>query len=142
MACRCSEIRKCAQDIALLSGDIASKLKNAQDSNNTAVTIPAALVNSLSEAVSIDNMARISQSFASMRKQQESLMDDLIAKRADEFAKVDNRMTRLEGEDRRFHEMQARLQLEAEKEAQRRAQLEAEKEAQRQAQRTGSPARC
>lgn len=107
MACRCNEISKCERDISVLTGEIARKLNSVQTSNNNAMRKISPLINSLSEAISINNMAKIEQRFSSISKKQDGFVETLQSKRTDELRKVRTRLRRYEDEDRSYHEKEA-----------------------------------
>ena len=105
MACRCNEISRCEQDIALLSGEVAQKLNNVRANYNATMSKYTTLSGSLAKAITIDNIDKVIQRFAAIKKQHEGNMESLQSKRSGELSRVKSRMESYKNEDRRYHAM-------------------------------------
>jgi len=105
MSCRCSEISRCDREIALISGEIAQRLNNAQSNNDSMMAKFPAVSNSLSDTIFIGNLEKVSQRAAAIKKQHDGLLNNLQSRRSGELTRIRNRRSSFESADRRYHEM-------------------------------------
>jgi len=105
MACRCSEISRCERDIALLRNDIAKKFNDAQINIDRTLSAATSISRSFSDAVFTNDPDRISQHFATVKKQHDGFIDNLQAKRYSELQKADILLKRYKSEDSSHHEV-------------------------------------
>jgi hypothetical protein len=103
MACRCSELRTCDNDINLISWEIARDIRNAQDYNNNVMRGLSDIGSILLDAVFIDNASRIDQRTASLRRQQEDGVNRLQTLCSSALTRVESRQKSFNLEDERYH---------------------------------------
>jgi len=107
MACRCSEMQKCEQDIRRLESKLAQELSAVQRYCNLGTEIMPALGRDLTTAAFSGDIARIDIRLAAIKKEQDKIVGNVLSKRLSELSRIQNRLTSYDNEDRRFHEMKA-----------------------------------
>ena len=103
MACRCSEIKKCEQDIRLLENELAQELRITQESCGQGTPILSALSQDLTKAVFVNNISRAEIRLSAIAKKQDGRVSSSLDKRAGELRRIRNKLSNYENEDRRYH---------------------------------------
>jgi hypothetical protein len=104
MSCRCNEITKCEDDIALIEGIITYALKNARANNYNTMARSSGLNRSLQNAVFIENLERITQRFDMIKTKCDGNIDNIQSKQSYELSRITSRCERYIDEDNRYHE--------------------------------------
>jgi hypothetical protein len=108
MACRCSEIQKCEQDIQLLSSVTSSLIKELriiQVQNRHWMSKILDLSQDLADVIFVANRTRIETRLAAIKQNQEKRVNAADAKRLSESTRMNNKLDLYEKEDERYHKM-------------------------------------
>ena len=105
MACRCSEISKCEQDIRLLEKELAQELNSAQKNSNQGTTLLLAFGQDLTSAVYLAALTRIDTRLVVLKKNQDNLVNNCLVKRTGELTRLRSKRAAYENEDLRYHQV-------------------------------------
>lgn len=110
MACRCSEIRKCEQDLQLLTSSTSGfcrELRTIEEKSSRWTIKMPELSQDLASVTFVANMTRIETRLAAIKQNQEKRVSAAVAKRISEVTLIQRKRDLYDNEDRRYHEMMA-----------------------------------
>ena len=102
MACQCERIEKLQNEITGLT-DMANDLNNSSRSADEAVAVISGILESLFDAVTINDKNSITQLFATIRIQQLSFAPNLKRKHDNALAQAKSNLANKEREDSIYH---------------------------------------
>lgn len=103
MACRCSEIQNCAQDIATLK-TLEQLLNASQDVARSWTLKMFELSQELSRVAFVANMTKIEMRLASIKQNQNKKAINSVTKNTGELTRIRRKQDNYEYEDKRHHE--------------------------------------